>query len=273
MTPEPKGKLDTMAMTIGTAEAALPAPAVSSVDAVNGPEDEITDWSSINWRQVEDDVRRLRQRIFAASQAGDLAQVRSLQKLMLRSRANTLESVRRVTEINAGRRTAGIDGKTALLPQDKAELADWMQHRAGPWKPRPVKRVYIAKGNGKQRPLGIPVIADRCLQALVLGALEPEWEARFGPRSYGFRPGRGCHDAIVAIHTTASGKRAKRLWGLDADLKAAFNRIDHAHLLASLGDFPGRGMIAAWLSAGVIEKGWFTPRAASKSRDHGLVLW
>jgi RNA-directed DNA polymerase len=176
MTPEPKGKLDTVAMSRCMAETALPAPAVSGVEAVNGPEDETTtDWSSINWRQVEDDVRRLRQRIFTASQAGDLAKVRNLQKLMLRSRANTLASVRRVTEINAGRNTAGIDGKTALLPEHKAELADWMQHRARPWKPKPVKRVYIAKSNGKQRPLGIPVIADRCLQALTLGALEPEW--------------------------------------------------------------------------------------------------
>jgi RNA-directed DNA polymerase len=259
MTPEPKGKLDTVATTTCTAVAALPVPAVSGVDAVNGPEDEITDWSSINWRRVEDDVRRLRQRIFTASQAGDLVKVRNLQKLMLRSRANTLASVRRVTEVNAGRRTAGIDGKTALLPQHKAELVDWMQHRAGPWNPRPVKRVYIAKGNGKQRPLGIPVIADRCLQALALGALEPEWEARFGPRSYGFRPGRGCHDAIVAIHTTASGKNAKRLWVLDADLKAAFDRIDHNQLLKQIGSFPARGMIREWLKAGVVEKGWFTP--------------
>jgi RNA-directed DNA polymerase len=145
MTPEPKGKLDTVAISACTAETALPAPAVSSVDAVNGPEDETTDWSSISWRRVEDDVRRLRQRIFTASQAGDLAKVRNLQKLMLRSRANTLASVRRVTEINAGRKTAGIDGKTALLPQHKAELADWMQHRAGPWKPKPVKRVYIVR--------------------------------------------------------------------------------------------------------------------------------
>jgi len=126
---------------------------------VNGPEDEITDWSSINWRRVEDDVRRLRQRIFAASQVGDLAKVRTLQKLMLRSRANSLVSVRRVTEINAGRNTAGVDGKTVLLPQDKAELADWMQRRPRPWKPKPVKRVYIAKGNGKKRPLGIPTEA------------------------------------------------------------------------------------------------------------------
>src|SRR6266496_5781501 len=243
-TPAPTGKLDI-----------TPAPA----GVMNGPEGGVADWRAVNWRQAERDVWRLRQRIFAASQAGDLAKVRNLQKLMLRSRANTLASVRRVTERNAGRETAGIDGKTVLSPQSKAELADWMQHRSGPWKPKPVKRVYIPKGNAKVRPLGIPVIADRALQALVLGALEPEWEARFGPKSYGFRPGRGCHDAIVAIHTTASGRNAKRLWVLDADLKAAFDRIDHDHLLASLGTFPGRGMIAGWLKAGVVEKDWFAP--------------
>ncbi|MGV9387288.1 group II intron reverse transcriptase/maturase [Nonomuraea sp. NPDC003707] len=239
-------------MTTQTAETA---------DAVmaNGPEDNFLDWSCIDWRRVEEDVRRLRQRIFAASRAGDLKKVRNLQKLMLRSRANALVSVRRVTEINAGRKTAGIDGKVALFPQAKAELVDWMQHRAAPWKPKPVRRVFIPKSGGKRRPLGIPVIADRCLQALTLNALEPEWEARFEPRSYGFRPGRGCHDAIVAIHTTANGHNAKRLWVLDADLKAAFDRIDHQHLLTLLGAFPGRGMIAAWLKAGVIDKGWFTP--------------
>jgi RNA-directed DNA polymerase len=103
------------------------------------------------------------------------------------------------------------------------------------------------------------VIADRALQALTLGALEPEWEARFEPRSYGFRPGRGCHDAIVAIHTTASRKDARRLWALDADLEAAFDRLSHDHILASLGTFPARGMIRQWLKAGVIENGRFAP--------------
>jgi RNA-directed DNA polymerase len=147
MTPEPKDKLDTMTTrAVGTAPS---DPNVVGVGAVNGPEDETTDWALIDWRRVEDDVRRLRQRIFTASQAGDLAKVRNLQKLMLRSRANTRASVRRVTELNAGRKTAGIDGKTALLPQSKAELADWMQHRAAPWKPKPVKRVYIPEEQWK----------------------------------------------------------------------------------------------------------------------------
>lgn len=131
-------------MTARTAGAAQIA--TTAVGMVNGPEGDSTDWLSIHWRQVEDDVRRLRQRIFTASRAGDLAKVRNLQKLMLRSRANTLHSVRRVTELNAGRATAGIDGKVVLHPQDKADVADWMQHQAAPWRPKPVKRVYIAQG-------------------------------------------------------------------------------------------------------------------------------
>ena len=115
------------------------------------------------------------------------------------------------------------------------------------------------KSNGKRRGLGIPVIADRALQALTVNALEPEWEARFEPKSYGFRPGRGCHDAIVAIHSTASGKPAKRLWALDADLQSAFDRLSHDHILASLGAFPARGLVRQWLKAGVIEDGVLSP--------------
>src|SRR5574342_847301 len=112
---------------------------------MNGPDDAVLDWDAVNWRQVEDDVRRLRQRIFTASKAGDLCKVRNLQKLMLRSRANTLLGVRRVTELNAGRRTAGVDGQVALTPQDKAGLADWVQHHHGSWTPLPVRRVFIPK--------------------------------------------------------------------------------------------------------------------------------
>jgi len=207
----------------------------------NGPEDELPDWPSIDWREAGEDVRRLRRRIFAASQAGDLKRVRNLQKLMLRSRANALVSVRRVTELNAGRATAGVDGRTVLLDPQKAELADWVQRRSAPWRPKPVKRAYIPKGNGKRRGLGIPVIVDRAMQARTLNALEPEWEARFEPRSYGFRPGRGCHDAISAIFATVKGSDTKRRWILDADLAAAFDRIDHDHLLQDLGQFPARG--------------------------------
>jgi hypothetical protein len=128
-TLEPKDKLGAMTTISGGAAAAAPV----DVAVVNGPEGELSDWNAIDWRASEQQVRRLRQRIFTASQAGDLKRVRNLQKLMLRSRANTLISVRRVTELNAGRLTAGVDGEVVLDPQAKLELATWVQHSSEPW--------------------------------------------------------------------------------------------------------------------------------------------
>jgi RNA-directed DNA polymerase len=114
--------------------------------AVNGPEDDVLGWRQVDWRAAEASVRRLRQRIFTATQAGDLKKVRNLQKLMLRSRANTLVSVRRVTERNAGRLTAGVDGEVVLTPEAKMQLAERIQHSTEPFKAMPVRRVYIPKG-------------------------------------------------------------------------------------------------------------------------------
>jgi RNA-directed DNA polymerase len=224
---------------------------------VNGPADAVDQWDAVNWRLHEDNVRRLRQRIFTAVQDGDLAKARNLQKLMLRSWSNTLVSVRQATQRNTGRKTAGIDGEVALTSPARMGLAVRVHQTVRSWRPRAVKRVYIPKaGNrAKLRPLGIPVIADRCHQGRVRHALEPEWEARFEPRIYGFRPGRSCQDAAQAIYMTCKGPRAKRVWALDADLASAFDRIDHEQLVKALGPFPARDMIRDWLKAGVFEAG------------------
>ena len=237
--PEPKGTLDT---------------------PVNGPEGlplfDSDAWERMDWRHHEEQVRRLRGRIFQAVREGDWPRARSLQKLLLRSWSNTLVSVRQVTQRNAGRRTAGIDGQVALTSRARAEMAVRVHASIGSHRPSPARRVYIPKANDKtkMRPLGIPALIDRCHQARVKNALEPEWEARFEPRSYGFRPGRGCHDAIESLFSTLCGKSA-RVWILDADLASAFDKISHEHLLGMLGGFPAKGMVAGWLRAGIFEAG------------------
>ena len=249
--PEPKGKLD--------------------AETVNGPEDEALGWDAIVWPVHEENVRRLRQRIFKATKEQDLATVRNLQRMMLRSWSNTLVSVRQVTQRNAGRGTPGVDGQVALTARARMDLAVQVHRTARSFQPLPVRRVYIPKANGKQRPLGIPAITDRAHQARCRNALEPEWEARFAPRTYGFRPGRSCQDAIAVIHVMGCGKNPRRRWILDADLTAAFDKIDHDHLLAKLGSFPGKGMIRGWLKAGVFEKGkGFAP--ADEGTPQGGVI-
>jgi len=214
-------------------------------------------WRKLPWRTFEQHVYRLQKRIFRASQHGNTQAVHKLQKVLTKSRAGRLLAVRKVTQDNQGKNTAGVDGVKAVAPQQRLALAEQIHPKR--WEgnqPRPVRRVWIPKpGKTEKRPLGIPVMQDRAHQCLIKLALEPEWEARFEPRSYGFRPGRGCHDAIEAIYTTLCRRNAKRVWILDADLAGAFDRIDHNHLLTMIGDFPARGMISAWLKAGVFEKG------------------
>ena len=159
--------------------------------SVNGPEGlpsfDGDAWEHVDWRGHEERVRRLRGRIFKAVQEGDWPLARNLQKLTLRSWSNTLVSVRQVTQRNTGCKTAGIDGLVALTSQARAEMAVRVHASIGSHRPSPVRRVYIPKASdkAKMRPLGIPVLSDRCHQARVRNALEPEWEARFEPRSHG----------------------------------------------------------------------------------------
>jgi RNA-directed DNA polymerase len=211
-----------------------------------------TDWNAVDWKRANRQVRNLRQRIFRASQEGNLKKVRSLQRLMLKSYSNTLLSVRRVTQLNKGKETAGIDNITVKTPAARGELVDELM-TFQPWRAQPAKRVYVPKSNGKWRPLGIPTILDRCLQTRAKNALEPFWEARFEGTSYGFRPGRGCHDALEKIHTVASHK--KKVWILDADIAAAFDKINHEFLLKAIQGFPARELIKQWLKAGYVEYG------------------
>ena len=211
-----------------------------------------TDWNAVNWPKVQRSVRNLRQRIFRASKEGDHRKARSLQKLMLRSHSNALQSVRRVTQINVGKNTPGVDKLVVKTPKARGELVD-RTRSCQPWRVKPARRVYVPKANGKLRPLGIPTVLDRVMQAIVKNALEPYWEARFEPASYGFRPGRSCHDAIVKTHLIACPNRRKK-WVLDADIEGAFDDIDHEKLLEIIGAFPARELIRQWLKAGYMEE-------------------
>jgi RNA-directed DNA polymerase len=217
------------------------------------------DWYAIDWPHVYRAVKNLRQRIFRASRDGDLKRVRSLQRLMLKSRANALESVRRVTQVNRGKSTPGIDHVVVTTSAERGVLCQQLQTLAL-HQVHPVRRVYIPKRNGT-RPLGIPTIVDRGVQAMVKNALEPFWEARFEGSSYGFRPGRGCHDAIEKVFRLAR-PNTTRPWVLDADIEGAFNNIGHMALMQAIGNFPARELIKQWLKAGYVEAARLHPTEA-----------
>ena len=223
-------------------------------------------WKTINWHQAERYVFKLQKRIYAASRRGDVKRVRKLQKTLMRSWSNKVLSVRRVTQDNTGKKTAGVDGVKSLSPAARFELAGQLKLTG---KSRPTRRVWIPKpGKDEKRPLGIPTMYDRALQAVIKAALEPEWEAVFEPNSFGFRPGRSCHDAVWQIKNAIKDK-AKFV--LDADIARCFDRINHENLLQKLNTKGNvRQQIKAWLKSGVIDQGAFT--ATSEGTPQGGVI-
>jgi RNA-directed DNA polymerase len=209
----------------------------------------VQEWRDIDWPRVEVDVHTLQRRIYRASQRGEVKLVHRLQRLLMSSWSAKCLAVRKVTQDNQGKKTAGVDGIASLGPEERLPLVSEPGLEA---RPKPVRRVWIPKpGTDEKRPLGIPTMYDRALQALVKLALEPEWEAKFEPNSYGFRPGRSCHDAIEAIFTAV---RYVPKYILDADIAKCFDRISHEALLDKLNTFPLlRRVIRAWLKAGVLD--------------------
>ncbi|WP_375341415.1 reverse transcriptase N-terminal domain-containing protein, partial [Lyngbya sp. CCY1209] len=179
-------------------------------------------WRTINWAKIQRMVFKLQKRIYQAAQSGQDAKAKRLQRLLLKSYYARLLAVRRVTQDNQGKKTAGVDGVVAISPKQRFELVEEIK---GNFKAKPLRRVWIPKpGRDEKRPLGIPTIRDRAKQALVKMAMEPYWEPKFEGTSYGFRPGRSTLDAIGRIFT---GINKMGYYVLDADIAKCFDQIDH----------------------------------------------
>ncbi len=211
-------------------------------------------WRDIDWKRVEKNVFKLQKLIYRASSRGEIRKMRKYQRLLTKSYYARLLAVRRVTQDNQGKQTAGVDGIKNLPPMQRLNLVDLLNTQY--LKASPTRRVWIPKpGRDEKRPLGIPTMYDRALQALVKLGMEPEWEARFEPNSYGFRPGRSTHDAIAAIFDSI---KLKPKFVLDADISKCFDRINHDALLRKVGQSPYRRLIKQWLKAGVFDNKQFS---------------
>jgi RNA-directed DNA polymerase len=210
-------------------------------------------WKNIPWKKFQKNVFRLQQRIYRAKKRGDVRTVHTLrvQRLLLRSWSARLIAVRRVSQDNRGKKTAGVDGVASLSPKQRLLYARRL--RTLDQAADPVRRTYLTKPDGGQRPLGIPTMLSRAYQALVKLALEPEWEAVFEPNSYGFRPGRSPHDAIEAVFNFI---RLKPKFVLKADIEKCFDKINHQALLDKLSTIqPIAKLVQGWLKAGIVDQG------------------
>ncbi|MBP0030627.1 group II intron reverse transcriptase/maturase [Roseofilum sp. Guam] len=210
-------------------------------------------WNSISWNKVQRKVFKLQKSIYKAVKSGQKAKAWKLQKILSKSYYARLLAVRKVSQDNQGKKTAGIDGVKSISPKQRLELVDQLRNT---YRAKPLRRVWIPKpGRDEKRPLGIPTIKDRAMQAVVKMALEPYWEAKFEGTSYGFRPGRSAHDAIGRIYTKIN---TQPCYALDADITKCFDRIDHSRLLSKM-ECPHslKQHIKGWLKAGVLDKGVF----------------
>jgi RNA-directed DNA polymerase len=209
------------------------------------------DWKTLPWRNIQRNVFRLQQRIYQAERRGDYKQVHNLQRLLLCSWSAQCLAVRRVTQDNRGKRTPGVDGVANLTPKQRMALVEELKDVSN-WQADLIRRTYIAKrGSTELRGLGIPTMRERAMQALARMALEPEWEAKFEPNSYGFRPGRSAHDAIEAIFNHI---RLKPKYVLETDIEKCFDKIDRNALLEKLDAIqPIQRLVRGWLKAGIVD--------------------